>query len=68
MMTDAEIEKYAAWVDWRTPIKLRILEGGRTDWGCRLCIARHGLNHSMLEQHPKTQAEFEAHMKQEHPV
>lgn len=66
MTLEDELEKRFPDVDWRKPLPVTTTGGASTKFACRFCIARYGMKEADVVRQPKTRAEFEAHMKQEH--
>lgn len=49
------------------PIKIILTTAPNEErWGCRICIARHGLSGANIPGLPSTREEFEQHRKEKH--
>ena len=57
-------------VKWREPLHITVHDGKGGEvrsFGCRLCIAAFGMRGSDAAGFPKTEAEFERHIIENHP-
>jgi len=66
LWTEAMLNQRFPYIRWRTPLLVATFSG-KGGLACRICIARHGLLGSNVDRLPRTQVEFEAHMREFHP-
>lgn len=64
--SDAELENQIPSISWRTPIRISVSGLPGTDFGCRFCIARHGLTAADTPGHPQSREEFDRHLAETH--
>lgn len=53
-------------IPWREPIKVSLTDG-RSGYGCRICIALHGLKGADIPSLPTEPEPVEAHIREAHP-
>jgi len=62
------LERQYPYIDWRNPVKVKLVEDGVERYGCRLCIAIYGLNGSQVTDLPMDDAAFRKHMREVHQI
>lgn len=67
-MTEEQwLERRWAALPWRTPIPITCIGDGTRHYGCRFCIALHGLKGSQVPWLPTLEAVVVEHIAEAHP-
>lgn len=67
-ISEQQLRQLFPQVPWDSPIVLTGASGQRTEYGCRICIAQHGLKEEEIDQHPKNAPDFAVHLLNVHGV
>ena len=60
-----ELERCFPLIDWRKPVEM-VDEKNNHGLGCRICIAKQGINARQIKNLPKTMADHKKHLKESH--
>jgi hypothetical protein len=66
LLTDAELEMLFPSVPWRDPIRISDFDGN-FGFGCRFCIARHGIRGCDIPSLSMSAREVRRHIGEHHP-
>lgn len=64
---EQELEEQYPDIKWREPVILVGIHTGTQRFGCRFCIAMHGLKAGELFKLPLVAEAIERHIEKEHP-
>jgi AhpD family alkylhydroperoxidase len=59
------LRKRFPWIDWAKPVDVWV--AGKNRYGCRYCIAVHGLDARDFDKLYATSEDARAHIEKEHP-
>lgn len=68
MITTDELLSQFPYIAWRAPLPVRLSKDGNNYYGCRICIAQHGIRGGDVPALPTTQEGFATHLMAAHQL